>query len=170
MGPFVTELYWVKEIEPLRLALMPRPRGADLLEGEVASWQSAGIGLVVSLLEPHEVSELDLRREASLCEIAQIKFISVPIADRGVPKNRAAIATRVNEVVSTLRRGAAVAVHCRAGIGRTAVFAGCVLHELGTPVAEIFPLLSRARRVQVPDTPEQVEWVHGFTRSVRSAL
>lgn len=165
MRAFATELHWVKEIEPLRLALMARPRGADGLADEVASWQAANIKLVVSLLEAQEARELELGDEATECDAAGIRFISLPIADRGVPKDRLAVSTLSKEVASILGSGVAVAIHCRAGIGRTALFAGCVLHELGTPLAEIFPMLSRARRVEMPDTLEQAEWVRKFARA-----
>jgi hypothetical protein len=50
-------------------------------------WKAAGLDVVVSLLEPDEISELGLRREAELCRAQGIAFISFPIADRGLPKS-----------------------------------------------------------------------------------
>jgi hypothetical protein len=48
------------------------------------------------------------------------------------------------------------------------VRAGMVTHprhyQLGVTLSEVFPLLSRARGVQVPDTEIQVEWVKRFSR------
>jgi hypothetical protein len=60
-------IHWVRGIEPHRLALMPRPRGGEWLPQEVAAWHAAGIGTVVSLLERHEVAELELAAEPALC-------------------------------------------------------------------------------------------------------
>ena len=57
---------------------------------------------------------------------------------------------------------AAVGIHCRAGIGRSGLVAACVLSELGTRTDALFPMLSKARRVSVPDTPEQEAWVRAF--------
>lgn len=160
----VPELYWVIDVEPHRLALMPRPRGGECLAGEVAGWQAAGVGTVVSLLEPLEVTELELEMESASCEAHGIQFVSLPIPDRGVPESAAAAAALVASLVSQLRSGVAVAIHCRAGIGRTGLVAGCVLHELGVPAADIFTVLTRARGFPVPDTPPQLEWVRQYVR------
>jgi protein-tyrosine phosphatase len=156
-------IYWVTSVRPARLALMPRPRGGDDLEAEVQAWRQADVDLVVSLLEPSEVRELDLHAEASLCAQYGIRFVSFPIRDRGVPSEREASAL-LAQVHEALVQGQAVAVHCRAGIGRTGLVAGCLLHMLGTPEADLFHVLSRTRGVAVPDTNEQIEWVHRFVR------
>ena len=160
----VPELYWVTDVEPHRLALMPRPRGGEWLAGEVAGWQAAGVGTVVSLLEPAEVEDLELELESSSCEAHGIQFVSLPIPDRGVPESAAAAAALVGSLVSQLRSGVAVAIHCRAGIGRTGLVAGCVLHELGVPATDIFTVLTRTRGFPVPDTPPQLEWVRQYVR------
>jgi protein-tyrosine phosphatase len=161
---FVAELHWVTELEPHRLALMPAPRGGEWLAEEVAAWHTAGVSTVVSLLEPFEVRELELKLESSLCEALGLQFLSLPIPDHSIPASAPAVSALVARLISQLRGGAVVAIHCRAGIGRTGLVAGCVLHQLGLPFESIFPALERARGVRVPDTPEQVEWVRRFAR------
>ncbi len=78
-------MHWVDGIEPHRLALMARPRGGEELGEEVAAWRNAGVGTVVSLLEGHEIRELELQAEPSLCGEHGIEFISFPIMDRARP-------------------------------------------------------------------------------------
>ncbi|MEP7004497.1 MAG: hypothetical protein ABI810_00840 [Sphingomonas bacterium] len=80
-----SELYWVSDRMPGKLALMARPRAGDWLEDEIGHWQASGINAVVSLLEAEEVSDLGLQRERALCEQHGIDFLSFPIVDRGVP-------------------------------------------------------------------------------------
>jgi protein tyrosine/serine phosphatase len=65
-----------------------------------------------------------------------------------------------------------VAIHCRAGIGRTGLVAGCLLHLLQVPYEDIFHLLSRSRGLAVPDTAAQVEWVakYAHTRPEATAM
>jgi hypothetical protein len=75
------KVHWMEAPLAGRLATMPRPRAGDWLADEITGWKTAGIDLVVSLLEPHEVAELGLHGEASLCEQHAIEFISFP----GVP-------------------------------------------------------------------------------------
>ncbi len=162
---FETPLHWVSGIEPHRLALMARPRGGEDLRSEVVAWQAAGIGLVVSLLEPSEVRELELGGEAQLCEEHQVEFRSFPIRDRGTPESTRELLALLAELEHQLRAGKAVAIHCRAGIGRTGLVAGSLVHRLGVPLAEVFQLLSRSRGVPVPDTEAQVQWVQKYGRA-----
>lgn len=140
---FLTKLHWVERVKPLRLALMARPHGGEYLVDEVYSWKSQGIGMVVSLLENSEIRELELRGEASACAESGIEFASFPIPDRGTPDRQVEMAVVVEQTVSLLRGGQAVAVHCRAGIGRTGLFAGCVLHRLGILQPEFASLFTK---------------------------
>jgi len=160
------EIYWVRDIEPLRLAIMPRPRAGDWLPDEVAGWHSSGVSIVVSLLEDHEARELDLLNEQKLCEEQGINFISYPISDRGVPNSHQEARELVQALIGQLRSGAALAIHCRAGIGRSSLIAGCVLSLLGITPDEAFRMLSRARGTQVPDTQTQKEWLAMFSHAL----
>ena len=164
---FTTPLHWVAGIEPHRLALSARPRGGEDLAGEVDAWRAAGVGVVVSLLEPSEVRELELQHEARLCEQRAIEFRSFPIRDRFLPGSAKATAALVTELHEQLQAGKAVAIHCRAGIGRTGVVAGCLLHRLGIAPDDVFHLLSRSRGIAMPDTEAQMQWVENHARAAR---
>jgi protein-tyrosine phosphatase len=159
---FEPALHWVAGIAPHRLALMPRPRGGDWLRDEVGAWHSAGIKSVMSLLEAPEVRDLDLRAEPTLCAEHGIKFRAFPIPDRGTPSSARELSVVLAELHAELLEGHAVAIHCRAGIGRTGLVAGCLLHLLHVPYQDIFHLLSRSRGLAVPDTTAQADWVERF--------
>lgn len=143
---------------------MPRPRSGDWLADEIAGWARARVETVVSLLEAHEVRELGLIEERAMCETLGIEFLSFPIPDRGTPRSVLETAALVDDLVLRLRRGAGVAIHCRAGIGRSGLITGCVLLELGVLPPEVFPSLAAAGGVPVPDTPGQAEWLGFFRR------
>lgn len=157
-----SDFYPIREFDGLTLAIMPRPRAGDWLEDEVSAWSRAGLGIVVSLLEPAEVQELDLSREPSLCASNGIEFLSYPIPDRGVPTSPTAFNAFLDPLVRRLQEGASIAVHCRAGIGRSGLTAACILSRAGVPYPAIFPAISRARGVQVPDTEQQIAWTREF--------
>jgi protein-tyrosine phosphatase len=162
-----TDYYPIREFEGISLAIMPRPRSGDWLEDEIRRWQREGVDTVVSLLEPAEVSELGLATEADLCASQGMNFLSFPIADRGVPSSAQELDSFLAPLVRRLHGGASVAVHCRAGIGRAALTAACILVRAGIPYPLTFPAISRARRVKVPDTEQQEAWVQKFAAIVR---
>lgn len=164
-----TDIYWVSGLRVGGLAIMPRPRGGDWLDSEIQHWHQAQLHTVVSALEPAEVYELDLRQEAPSCIAAGIAFISFPIVDRNVPSSFRSTAQLVQGLMTTLESGHRIGIHCRAGIGRSSLLAACVLTQLGHPVQQAFAMLTQARKVQVPDTPEQIAWVSAFTKQVQPA-
>lgn len=141
---------------------MPRPRAGGWLAGEIDSWTQSGVDCIVSLLEPAEVSELDLQHEAELCQKAGVEFLQFPIPDRGVPQSGEELSALVESLVLRLREGRGVAIHCRIGVGRSAVVAACVLVALGRPIESAWQSIETARRMSVPDTPEQRAWVATF--------
>jgi len=116
---------------------------------------------VVSLLTPDEETDLGLSEEAAECTAAGLQFISLPVSDRGVPPNRVEFERVVSEVVGELNRGGSVAVHCRQGIGRSALVGIGVLKKLGVPTTDATARVSAARGLTVPETKEQAEWVNG---------
>jgi protein-tyrosine phosphatase len=157
-------LHWVRDVEPHRLALMPRPNGGDRLRDDVDTWQRASVGTVVSLLEFHEVQRLQLEAQPALCERFGIEFLHHPIVDHGLPDCADSLDELVHGLHDRLQQGKGVAIHCFAGIGRTGLVAGCLLHLLGVPGRDIFHVLSDSRGHTMPNTAAQAEWVEGFSR------
>jgi protein-tyrosine phosphatase len=152
------EIYWIRDIAPLRFGFMGRPRAGDWLDDEVSAWKATGISKVVSLLQPQEVAELGLQAEATICADRGIEFLSIPVPDRGTPNQPGEFLALASSIAEDVREGEVVVAHCRAGIGRSGLFAACVLSELGTAHADVFKILSLARGTEVPDTPSQVAW------------
>src|SRR5262245_7148922 len=126
-----SDIYWIDGTQSGRLAIMARPRAGDWLEDEIASWRDAGVEVVVSLLEPGGVAELGLADEAGLCARHGIKFVGFPIPDRGVPAIEHDAVMLARQLAEQIGAGQSVAIHCRAGIGRSALMAACTLRILG---------------------------------------
>jgi protein-tyrosine phosphatase len=162
-----TDLRWITAIQPLQLAITPKPRSGEWLNEEITGWKAERINTVVALLERHEFRELDLSNEQTLCESVGVSFVNFPIPDRGVPSSIRSIHLLVVQIVEELRAGRGVAIHCRAGIGRTGVVAACVLLHLGFPFVSIFKTLSDSRGIQMPDTDEQISWVKAYSLWLR---
>ena len=165
-----SDVYWVRDIEPHRLAFGPRPRAGDWLADEISNWSQSGIRHVVSLLEDHEVHELGIAEEAELCPINGITYHPFPIVDRGVPASIIEANALFQHIASLVASGEPAYVHCRAGIGRSGLVAAGVLIHLGVPFESTFAMLSSARRLQVPDTQSQVDWTRSHARRPATAL
>jgi protein-tyrosine phosphatase len=163
-----TDLYWIETPTPGRLAVGPRPRGGDWLEDDVRAWKRAGVDAVVSLLIPDEVAEFDLVDEVELSQTNGMLFWSSPITDRGTPRSREEIAERISTIGKLLTAGKNVAIHCRQGIGRSALVAIAVLVVLGLDVDDATARVSKARGRQVPETIEQARWLADFARSLKT--
>jgi protein-tyrosine phosphatase len=157
-----SDVYWIGAPIPGRLAIMARPRAGDWFADEVAGWKAQGVEVVVSLLEREEIEELGLRDEADLCQKLAIAFTSFPVPDRGVPSSARDLTSLVHSLKAQLEKDKGVAIHCRAGIGRSSVVAACVLHAFGIETSHAFELITTARRCAVPDTERQREWVVSF--------
>jgi protein-tyrosine phosphatase len=66
-----------------------------------------------------------------------------------------------------MEQGETVAVHCRQGVGRSALLAACILAALGDRPDLAFERIAKARGCPVPDTPEQREWANRFAGEIR---
>ena len=155
--------YEIPTPTPGRLAILPRPRGGDWLDADVAAWARAGIETVVSMLTAEEERELGLANESHECERAGLSFVSFPVPDRGIPVSQVDFASLVADLADRLRAGRMVGVHCRQGIGRSGLVAISVLRELGIPTTEAIRTVSDARGLTVPETPGQLAWLRRAT-------
>jgi protein-tyrosine phosphatase len=147
------DVLWIIE---KRLAILPRPRGGEWLEDEVASYAQQGVQVLLTLLEPEEEIELGLFDEVVLAEKHGLDFLRYPVPDRGVPRSPDLFAAVIRDLADG---GKAVGVHCRAGIGRSGLATAAFLVRDGESVENAITRVSNARGVDVPDTAAQREWL-----------
>jgi protein-tyrosine phosphatase len=153
-------LHWITDCAgPGRLAVAPRPRGGDWLDDDMRQWCREGVSLVVSALEPAEERELDLVNEKQSAVAAGLDFLTVPIPDRGTPGSFQEVDRVVTSVTDRMDGGKAVVVHCRAGLGRSALLAVWALVRRGVSVEDAMRRVSAARGHSVPETDGQREWL-----------
>jgi protein-tyrosine phosphatase len=153
------ELFWIPGPSRGRLAIAARPRGGDWLDDEADGWRRAGIDVIVSLLEEDEAAQLDLADEAKAAAANGIRFLTLPIPDRGVPASATAAASLIAAILEALEEGKNVAVHCRQGLGRSGLISAGVLVSSGLSPEQSIAVVSFARRQTVPETPEQRSWI-----------
>jgi protein-tyrosine phosphatase len=155
----VKSIYWVTGVSPGRLAIVTRPRGGDWLADDLARLRLTGFDVVASLLTVEESAELGLTDEAAAAEAADLEFLSLPIPDRGVPRDFDTARATVTHLSKRLADGCTIAVHCRLSAGRSSLIVAALLVLTGRAVDEAWRLVGEARGLPGPDTDAQREWL-----------
>ncbi|MGC1497655.1 MAG: tyrosine-protein phosphatase [Sulfitobacter sp.] len=158
------EIYLISDNLPGSLFIMPCPSG-DHLSRDIKAYRARGVDVVVSMLDVDEAAELGLSDEADACERVGIAFIHSPIADFGLP-DRSVFMRLVTQIAQMLKDGKAVAVHCRAGIGRSGMVTSGALIALGVDAQSAVARITAARGHVIPDTVEQGRFIADFGRRV----
>ena len=163
----IPETYYITDIGKGGLGIMPRPRGNDWLEDEIQSLKYLGYSVVVSFLTKVEELELELEEENNFCKKNDVEFISFPIIDRGVPAEQEFLAL-VSDLYNKIIKGEKIILHCRGGIGRAGITASSILIKHGLISNDAFERVSKARKINVPDTEEQKNWVQNIEQLLRT--
>ena len=156
-------VHWVDVPDGGRIGIFPHPDGGTALGSSLEALRGEGVDVLVSALEPDESLMLGLGEEAAVAQRAGLEFHALPIPDWGVPRHPRPVIELAETLAGHVSGGRSVAIHCRAGIGRSAVLAATALVRLGWEPTIAFERLSKARGLVVPATPEQRAWVetHG---------
>ncbi len=113
-----------------RLYVSPMPFGPyDKLNQLLGRYREAGVEFVVPLVTDEEIDRKAKRDLLGEYKRAGIQAIRFPIRDLTSPSVEA-VCKLVQTVAPYLRAGACVAVHCNAGVGRTAVIVACLVAEV----------------------------------------
>ncbi|MBT3785795.1 tyrosine protein phosphatase [bacterium] len=163
------EHHAIKMEFPGTLYICPRPRGHDWLLDELRGFQRVGIQNLVCLLTMDEKEELGLEREKQFCADLDIRFVHIPVDDRGLPDRYREFLGHSLSVLQWLHQDEKVAVHCRAGIGRSTMFCAAIMYFHGIYPEEALEIIESARGFPVPDTKQQREWIlsiHKFSESL----
>lgn len=146
------------------LIIVSRPRGGDWLSDEARSWKKEELDVVVSLLTREEQDEFGLLDEQELSEKLGVQFVSLPIADLGVPSSREEAMRVLSWIEKLLTAGKKVGVHCRQSVGRSGMIAAALLVMSGSDPHEAFASVSSDRGLPVPETEAQRKWVIELAR------
>ena len=128
------------------------------LATDLARVRQWGTRIVVSLVEEHELGELQVETLPGEVERLGMQWRHLPIRDMYPPGEcfRRLWPKLGREIITTLQAGQRVFLHCKGGLGRTGTVAACLLIESGMPAEEAIAQVRLAR----PETIETAlqEW------------
>ncbi len=156
----VLPLYWIRGFTDGHLAIMPAPQ-PEGLERAILHWKEEGVDIVVSLMERAEVPGL-VEAEGELCDEIGLEFLWYPIRDGSIPVSASTFHGLISKLGDAIAMGKSVAIHCRAGIGRSALVAAGVLNYLHIDTDAALNMVAEARKLEVPQTEEQRQWILGY--------
>ena len=161
----LSNCYWVL---PGQLLAGEHPGGSTAAATRVRLQRllEAGVSCFLDLTQSGELPPYDADLPPG------VDYFRKPIPDHGIPLQPGHMAELLDCLREALRSGRVVYLHCRAGIGRTGTVAGCLLVESGLAGDAAVDELNRrwqqsGRAVlwpQVPETPEQTEYVRRWVR------
>jgi ADP-ribosyl-[dinitrogen reductase] hydrolase len=139
----------------------PGGSSAEATRERLKTLVGAGVRCFIDLTQPGEVAAYETLLPKG------VHYFRRPIPDHGIPAAPAHMSEVLERVREALRGARPVYLHCRAGIGRTGMAAGCWLVEEGRSGVEAIEELNHlwqqsARSAQwasVPETDEQSEYV-----------
>lgn len=154
----LTRLFWINK----SIGIMPRPLGNENLMKDIQNWKIQNVTCVVSLLEKEEINDLGLKQEKEYCESFDIEFVHFPIKDRSIPESVFSFKKLVDNLYNKIEKQNKILIHCRAGIGRSGLVASSVLIKQGLPVQEAIEKVSKARKLKIPDTQKQIDFLENL--------
>lgn len=160
-------LYSVRKLSVGKVSIMSHPRGGDWLTDEMKILFFEGVDVLVSLLMPEEIAELELQNEGEVCQSQGMKYLAYPIPDHHVPPFSEDTFALLEELKAYLAQGKHVAVHCWMGLGRSALIAASLLVLSDFTPERACTVLSDARGYEVPEMEEQRAWVRALPQRYR---
>ena len=124
------DIYNLELIGSGSISVMAKPVAGEWIDDEFLGISKYGITQIVSLLERSEAYEVGLKDEDVYAEKNKIEFVSYPIPDRGLPEFIKDFSEFTKGLYHSAAEGNNIAIHCRAGIGRTGIVAAGVLLHL----------------------------------------
>lgn len=145
---------------PGKLLLHSMPGRFEALDRVWHHVREDEVGAIVCLNEHFEIRQKSSAyADAIDAGTVPCSVLGMEIREGGVPTDKDAFWSLVNDIASRVSSGQSVLIHCAGGVGRTAMFAVSVLLALGHAAEEAERTVSRAgSTVETMAQMEMLSW------------
>jgi len=120
------------------------------------------VDALLLLVDDGELATMRIADLPAAAATAGITVLRHPIPDFGVPKDTAAFAATIDDVLTRVRTGERVLVACFGGFGRTGTVTACALRAAGLAPAQAIALV-RAMRPGTIEHEGQLRYVEAYS-------
>jgi ADP-ribosylglycohydrolase len=165
----IEESYWAVP-QRLLVGAHPGSRSRAQAMDRLKRFLEAGVTCFIDLTEPQEAAGYESLLPFETPAGRRVEYLREPIVDHGVPQQRETMARILAMLDGALDSGHVVYLHCRAGIGRSAMALGCWLAERrgGDEALRLLadlwqPAVQSGIYPRVPETDEQIVFVRNWS-------
>ncbi len=110
----------------------PGTKGVDLASS-ITQLKQAGADGIITMMSDEELAKFEVSDLPEVVKQNDMTWFQFPVEDDAAPDEKFAQAwqSRKSEVLSMIKQGQCITIHCRGGSGRTGFMAAVILRELG---------------------------------------
>jgi len=110
----------------------PGTKGVDL-STSIRELRQAGAEAIITMMTDEELGKFEVSSLPDVVRQSGMVWFQFPVEDDAAPAEafERSWQTHKNEVLSLVRQGKCVAIHCRGGSGRTGFMAAVIMREMG---------------------------------------
>lgn len=110
----------------------PGTKGVDLTSS-ITQLKQAGADAIITMMSDEELAKFDVSDLPETVRQSGLTWFQFPVEDDAAPdeKFEKAWQSQKSEVLSMIKQGKCIAIHCRGGSGRTGFMAAVIMRELG---------------------------------------
>jgi len=124
----------------------PGTKGVDLATS-ISQLHQAGADAIITMMSDEELAKFEVSDLPEVVKQNDMTWFHFPVEDDAAPDDKfeQSWQYRKSEVLSMIKQGKCIAIHCRGGSGRTGFMAAVIMRELGMDEKQATDLVKSLR-------------------------